>query len=133
MSKIIISFSILLGAVLLLVGCGKSKADTITEAVVCHGILFTYWTTDDIVHRIKKSMSGTDKDLVRPAYDLNGKLAPAIRKLIEEKAVTEEAVDRARSSGEEIANKISTYSEMKKRIDECEKTMVELAKVTGTN
>ncbi len=125
---------VLLGASLLLVGCGRSKEEIMAEAAVCHGITGTFFTSEDVTRRIANSMSASDRPLGERSYELSVKANNAFKKLIgEKKVMSEEKYKKAVVSGQEIANKISTYAEMKKRFDECDKIVAELAKLAGTN
>lgn len=109
-----------------------SKAETVAEGIVCNGILQTLIRSDDIANRVEKTMSASDKPLDDRIFATAKRLGAVLDKLNVSENITEKQADKAFDSGEAIANKLSTYAEMKARLDQCESTIMALSSLAGT-
>lgn len=108
----------------------ETLAITLAEGAACYGLTDTF-ASSDVTDRIKRSMSASDKPLDDRAFEAAARSNEALQRLVREKTMTNEALEKAFASGEAQAKKIGTYGEMKKRLDACDKTISELAKLAA--
>lgn len=115
----------------------KMNTELLTQGAVCSGIFKIIRTSDELEDRIKKTMSPSDKILDQAAVNaflkLHDKLERALEELTDEKILSEEQRRNAVESGEAIGNKIATYAEATKRLDECSKTARAVVQIAGTD